>query len=413
MRTLKRGWMVASLMTWSFAAPVRADEAPPPANAPTATSQITLPSTGGLNVTSSNGQFEVTLRGRIQVDGGAFRNDALGTKNVSGTELRRVRLGAAGQALGWRYLVEVDFAGDGVEAQDLWISRTLGPGQLTVGQFKPAFSIEDQTNDLYVVMQERSFLASTLAPGFQIGVGYAGDVGVFTYGVALYNLDRNNASHDRGFGGSGRVTFAPWRTEGRVLHVGVAVAREHTDLMGDGKQPGVSLRVRTAGHLADGSRFLLLGFNDNSSVDSTKGVLELAGVYGPLSLQAEAAQGRYASRSARGRLSTWYVQASGFLTGESRAYDATRGRFQRLVPRGRFGALELAVRYDVARGLTTPAVEVSNGIEVHAATAGINWYVNERVRLTVNGILATVEDPLNVTALDDTRAVTARLQLEF
>ncbi|QRK13231.1 hypothetical protein JQX13_26295 [Archangium violaceum] len=403
---MKRSWMAAaSLMTWAFAAPARANEALPP--------EITTPSSGGLNVTSSDGQFEVTLRGRIQVDGGAFRNDALGTRNVSGTELRRVRLGAAGLAFGWRYMVEVDFAGDGVEAQDLWVARTLGPGQLTIGQFKPAFSVEDQTSDLYVVMQERSFLASTLAPGFQIGIGYAGDAGAFTYGVALYNLDRNNASHDRGYGASARVTFAPWRTEGRVLHVGAAVAREHTDLMGDGKQPGVTLRVRTAGHLADGSRFLLMGLNDNSPVDGTKGVLELAGVYGPLSLQAEAAQGRYACRSGQGRLTTWYVQVSGFLTGESRAYDARRGRFQRLAPRGGPGAVELAVRYDVARGLTTLADGVSSGTEVRAATAGINWYFNERVRLTLNGILATSEDPLNAIALDDTRAVTARLQLEF
>ncbi|WP_395840084.1 OprO/OprP family phosphate-selective porin [Archangium violaceum] len=291
--------------------------------------------------------------------------------------------------------------------------RLLGPGQLTIGQFKPAFSVEDQTSDLYVVMQERSFLASTLAPGFQIGVGYAGDVGAFTYGAALYNLDRNNASHDRGYGGSGRLTFAPWRTEGRVLHVGAAVALEHTDLMGDGKQPGVTLRVRTAGHLADGSRFLLMSLNDNSPVNSTKGVLELAGVYGPLSLQAEVAQGRYACRSGKGRLNSWYVQVSGFLTGESRAYDAGRGRFQRLTPRGGLGAVELAVRYDVARGLTTLADGVSSGTEVRAATGGVNWYVNERVRLTLNGILATVEDPLNATALDDTRAVTARVQLEF
>ncbi|WNG34293.1 hypothetical protein F0U61_12120 [Archangium violaceum] len=127
MRIMKRSWMAASLMMWAFAAPVRANETLPPANTPpAASSEITMPSSGGLNVTSSNGQFEVTLRGRIQVDGGAFHNDALGTKNVSGTEFRRARLGAAGRAFGWRYMVEVDFAGDGVEAQDLWIARTLG-----------------------------------------------------------------------------------------------------------------------------------------------------------------------------------------------------------------------------------------------------------------------------------------------
>lgn len=115
---------------------------------------------------------------------------------------------------------------------------------------------------------------------------------------------------------------------------------------------------------------------------------ELAGLWKSLYIQGE-----YAFINASWRdyeyeiYETWYIQLSCFLTGESRVYDFTSGKFYDPNPRFPFGAFELAVRYSYSKmlnnGSLLTGVSVRDG-EKDALVCGINWLVNSNLKFQIN-----------------------------
>ncbi len=90
-----------------------------------------------------------------------------------------------------------------------------------------------------------------------------------------------------------------------------------------------------------------------------------------------------------------YVQASYFLTGESRNYKTSVGSFGRVTPNnsfdpasGHWGAFEVAGRYS----WLDLQDEGNNGGEEQNVTLGLNWYLYSNLRLTANYVYADVKD---------------------
>jgi phosphate-selective porin OprO/OprP len=91
--------------------------------------------------------------------------------------------------------------------------------------------------------------------------------------------------------------------------------------------------------------------------------------------------------------SAWYLQAAWLLTGESRAYDATRAAFRNPKPdhplgfgdESGWGAWEIATRYSTADlnfdPLLAPAAGGVRGGEQKIISAGLHWYPNAVVKL--------------------------------
>jgi phosphate-selective porin OprO and OprP len=107
---------------------------------------------------------------------------------------------------------------------------------------------------------------------------------------------------------------------------------------------------------------------------------------------------------------SWYVQASWLLTGESKPYDATRAAFRNPKPASPFdfsdtpgiGAWELAARYSVADlnvdQTLTPALGGVRGGEQKIVTAGLHWYPNNAVKLLFDYYHVEI-DRLNPSAI--------------
>ena len=78
-------------------------------------------------------------------------------------------------------------------------------------------------------------------------------------------------------------------------------------------------------------------------------------------------------------LDGWYVTGSWVLTGEHRPYDRKAGYARRILPQGRWGAVELIGRYG--------KVDLDDGT-VRGGTmdgwwAGVNWWANNRWKASV------------------------------
>ena len=76
----------------------------------------------------------------------------------------------------------------------------------------------------------------------------------------------------------------------------------------------------------------------------------------------------------------WYAQAGYLLFGGSQRYDANGGKYTKIKPGKKWGDIELCARYEY---LNLNCGNVYGGA-AEAYTVGLNWWVNNNVKMQVN-----------------------------
>ncbi|MDO4709341.1 MAG: porin [Pseudomonadota bacterium] len=346
-----------------------------PATAAANTPQVSTK--GGLKVTSADKDFEFSLGGRMHWDVYAFDRDSAPVTGTS--ELRRARLTLQGKAHGWEYKLEQDFAGgsnlDGL--RDAYIATGLGPGKLTIGQFKPYRSMDELTRSNELLLAERAFASATgIFSGrqFQQGVGYliAGDN--YSAGVSVFNLRNTASSRNEGLGVAARATWTPVHTDASRVHLGMSFSHENSNH----KTPALSARANYAGRRGPSLTIATTPEGSGQSVNTLG--LEAAAAIGPAFVQAEYMQARYGQPTGRDqRVDAWYVQGSWLLNGGHKPYKASNGIFgSAKVESG--GHWELVARHDQIRNRDMA------GRQARSSTFGVNYYVNPALRFMLNYI---------------------------
>lgn len=366
---------------------------------------------GGITIKSADGKFEARVAGRIHFDAYLFDQDLADV--TSGTEFRRARLTLQGKAYGWEYKFENDFAGqsgtEGSGWRDMYVATKIGPGKLTIGQFKPYRSMEELTSSNEITISERPFSSATgIYSGrqFQQGLGYLIGGDHYTVGLSGFSL-RSGASggaRNEGIGAAGRVTFAPVLADGQVVHFGASYSVENSNK----GTPALGASAPYAGRRGP-SLGGLPGVPVSTDPDSNSGGevgafgLELAAVFGPLYAQAEYAVATYdVSANTDQEVQTYYVQASYTLTGESKPYNKGAGVFRSVKPKNAGGAWEVVARHDYIEN------KDANNVEASMSTVGLNWYVNPSLRF----MLAYHMGDNELTG-DETSQVALRTQWAF
>lgn len=80
------------------------------------------------------------------------------------------------------------------------------------------------------------------------------------------------------------------------------------------------------------------------------------------------------------KFKSFYIQSAYVLTGESHEYEFDEGSIENVVPKNCWGAFEVALRYST---ISLTDQDVLGGKE-HNITFGVNWYLNEKIKVQGN-----------------------------
>lgn len=313
--------------------------------------------------------------------------------------------------------------------EEAWLAYT-GLWECTrirIGQFTPLSTIDDMGN--YGTANGQMFMESALAtraffvPSFVdsdsrtrkgLGVVVDGQIcDMFTLAAAAYqpasgavNNFGDPTRSDR-WGGALRGTFSPIHDCDHAFHIG-AIAR-YQDL--NATRAGAPVlntlffttpEVIGRNYIGDARNFsvntTLIPDLLNTGALRAKYYTHYAGdilwLYGPFTFEGEYHQafvGRKDDTNVQFR--GGHGQIGYVLTGESRCYDFVHGAIGGIKPDCEWGAWEVVARYSA---LTLNNKNVFGGYGGNA-TFGINWYVNDNIRVAFNYIRSTFK-PTGVIA---------------
>lgn len=257
-------------------------------------------------------------------------------------------------------------------------------GALRVGFSKTPVGFEGNTGTGSTTFLETALPTQAIYANRRIGVDWAIQRPHWLANAGYYNGgDLNGDSDGRML--AGRFAWVPLNEPGHVWHLGLSASRESpggsTDGRGVHTPPGAHLRARPEAGLAD--RLVDSGALAPVSHIDRRG-LEGLWIGGPWSVQAEYLDATVSQLHGRPDVdgSGWYAFVSWVATGESRTYAG--GNVGDVRPRGRYGALELALRYSE---LDLDDGPVRGGSE-RDWTLGANWYVNRYLKLQANYVRA-------------------------
>ncbi|MBQ9311375.1 MAG: hypothetical protein IJ222_11025 [Bacteroidales bacterium] len=356
---------------------------------------------GILVLESPKSGYKLWFDSRAQADGAVFFGapdyaDAIG----NGTSIRRARFAVKAQInKDWYGEFDMDLANGLAELKDAIVRYTGVPDlDLQVGNFKEFFSIQRNTTSRYLQFIERPMVSSALAPSRHLGFNakYAKDwlwvsAGAFTQKVAGTEEWDNVADNNKDFGrNSGyslttKLVVRPlYKMDNASLHIGAAYShRTTTTDLATGEWGTYRASCRNSTNI-NRKKYVdtnnLPGFDHNNLW-----TVELAGHWNGLRYEAAYIGDNVhfkkdAADPATKNFGGWYVQAGYLLGGGKQRYDAKGGKYTRVERGQKWGDLELCARIE---NVNLNCDNVYGGA-AQAYTLGLNWYVNDNVKMMVN-----------------------------
>ena len=364
---------------------------------------------------SADGKYSFQPFGRVHLDATAFQDDK--KDHASGADLRRARLGFKGK-LGedFSYKTQVDFADEEVGLKEVSLTYSgLDVADITVGHTKPKVGLQQNTSANYIQFIERSAPTNTFTRDEELGINVKGGGDNWSLAAGLFNEDagNDNTGDDEDMnldvrGSLNVLGLMPNTETDNVLHLGAGMShRRPTGAVSFGAKP-----------TGEGDNMVSTG--SFSAVDDVNVyVAEAAGIFGPVSVQGEYfnAQVQRNGGNADANFDGYYAQASWLLTGEQRPYSGKKGNFGRIKPQnpfslkeGGWGAWEILARHENV-DLNDASAGIMGG-ELDSVTAGVNWYLNNHMRIMSNVVVIDT-DSNAVVADDDPTVYNTRLQWDF
>ena len=350
----------------------------------------------------SDSGYKIWLDNRVQTDAAVFFGEPTYADPISnGFSVRRARFAVKAQIdKDWYGEVDLDMANGEFELKDAIIRYTgLEHWQFQVGNFKEIFSIQRNNSSRYLQFIERPMVCSALAPSRHLGLnvnyhnsGIYLNLGVHAQAIAgaeergYVEESSKGAAPDEKPSVTFKAVWQPgWNKDNWGLHIGGAFSYRFPKTSDEtyGKA-----RYSTRNSTSINRKKYI----DTGDFDIDHALLytgELAGYWGGLRAEAvwmgnSTYHPSYGVRNFNG----WYVQAGYLLFGGTQRYDSEGAKFTR-VKRGRkWGDIELCGRVEYinlnADKKLAPNDQKVMGGSAMAYAAGINYYINDHVKVQLN-----------------------------
>jgi len=342
---------------------------------------------------------EVKMSGKIgaklAVDGATYATGKEFTGFDAGVQVRRARIYAKGDCLlllPVSYELEIGYVPNQFSIENTYLAFRNIPwiGDLKFGQYQTPMGLDVITSSRDITFMEPAAPLEALAPGVNAGIEVGQPVfeqratwkaGLFTDGVGQ---DFGDATKDYGraiirFTGLPVYKANPERPDStRLLHLGCSANVLYS------ASSSVQYQSRPESHLAP----YVVDTGEIAADGALVVGAEAAWVNGPFSLQGEYMHSSVRENNGQvPEFNGFYTSVSWFLTGESRPYDRSEGKFGRVIPkhnlgfsRGRWGAWELAGRYSF---VNLDSADIHGG-RLSMVMAEVNWYLHSHLKWRFN-----------------------------
>jgi phosphate-selective porin OprO/OprP len=378
----------------------------------------------------------VKWSGELQADTYFFDQDAASKAEYgdieNGTDFRRARIAMLGEYGPTEYRIEMDYAQPGRPTfLDVWagLKDIPGIGRIRAGHMFEPFLLDRMTSNRYAWFMERSIVDSAFAPARNTGVAtmntYADEN--ITMAAGVFRSDSDNFGDDVGdnFEDSftGRLTCLPYYDDqcgDNYMHLGFGYSFRGAN--------NEQVRFRSQPESREGAVTTNVpNFVDTGLISADYSQLlgfEHAIVYHSFAWQSEYVMSPVHTQNfGNVTMQGAYTQASFFLTGEHHPYKKDTGTSDRVKPLTDFikyhgnpedacmqfgpGAWEIAARLSYL-DLNNGGVR---GGQLMDMTIGLNWYLNQYLRITSNYIRAFAESNTGINSTTDVYAM--RVHFEF
>ena len=330
---------------------------------------------------------DIGIAGKYQFDLDRFSNDAGQLKNAQTN--RRKELGVYVKKKGvYDATVVYDYqAKNWLDAFVRVQSKALlgrDIGAFRAGYSKTLVGFEGNTGTGATTFLETALPTQAVYAGRRIGVDWALEQPHYVLNAGYYWAGDLQGDSD-GHMAAARAAWVARNQADDVVHLGLSASRETPQGSIDGRDryqpPAARLRARPEASLTM-VRLVDTGVLGHVDYLDRRG-FEGLWIAGPVSLQGEYLDAKIKRQSGRTAVHGrgYYAFATWTLTGESRSYS--KGYAGDVKPQGRYGAVELALRYS-----TLDLNDSVLGGTEHNWTFGANWYLNRYLKLQANYVHA-------------------------
>lgn len=359
---------------------------------------------GILVLESKDKGYKLWFDTRVQADFATFFGEDKDYDKIGdGASIRRARFAIKAQiSPEWYGEIDLDFADGIAELKDALLRYDGLKGfEFQVGNFKENFSLQRNTSSRYLQFIERP-MVTYLAPSRHLGaqVKYNNDLvwaagGVFFQPVAgveeVTNVQDNNKDFGRSTGHSftGKLALRPFHhLEEAGLHIGGGLSYR-TPKASESIAEGGVFRYSTRNSTNINRKKYL----DTDEIQDADHELlytgEIAGHYkglryegayigNTISLKDDSKQANTKDKHFGG----WYAQAGYLLFGGQQRYDSNGAKYNRIIRGKKWGDVEVTARYEYL-DLNDSDGGIYGG-SAQAYTVGLNFWVNNNVKLMVN-----------------------------
>ena len=394
----------------------------------------------GFGFESADGKNKIKLKALAQIDYRSYVGESNST-NQDGFDFRRIRPtieGTVGGIYDFKLTPEFGEAKTSSSSStsgivDAYIDARFKPYfQVRAGKFKPYVGLERLQGGADIKFIERSFVSNNFLPNRDLGIAVHGDLFAdkLTYAIGFHNgvVDGADAPTSQDTNGdkewAARLFTTPFKDADNALAgLGFGLSGTHSNFNGSSS---TSL-LPSYKNPSQTTNFFSYSANTYASGDRDRLSPQAYYYYGPFGVIGEYA---WVNQDIQNGVNTanikndaWQITGSWLITGEDASFKGVKPKRVFDVDNGTWGAWEIVARFQEAniddKAFTNATFgDISKSAKSAKAWAlGLNWYLNQNVKLATNYERTSFEGGAGTTLAPIDRAdeetLYTRLQLSY